>query len=104
MWLDENKFLGWWLVNSKVKEGELEKVGLVPGDFLKRYDTLVNENHPAANGEDNGIILSEAILGGIADQSMLHVAIEDYETEHPRQMSFSKGTQLVVIEVCEDGI
>ena len=94
------------MVNSKVKEGELEKVGLVPGDFLKRYDTLVNENHninPTANSEDGGIISSEAILGGIADQSMLYVAIEDYETEHPRQIGFSKGTQLVVIEVCEDG-
>lgn len=91
-------------MNSKVKEGELEKTGLVPGDFLKRYDTLVNENHnPATNNEDSGIVSSEAILGGVADPSMLYVAVEDYETEHPQQISFSKGTQLVVIEVCEDG-
>ena len=93
------------MVNSRVKEGELEKVGLVPGDFLKRYDTLVKENHNSAspNHEDNGIVSPEAILGGIADPSMLYVAIEDYETEHPRQISFSKGMELVVIEVCEDG-
>lgn len=93
-------------MNSKVKEGEFERVGLVPGDFLKRYDTLVNESHDSTavpSSEDGGIVSSEAILGGIADQSMLYVAVEDYETENPRQISFSKGTQLVVIEMCEDG-
>lgn len=91
-------------MNSKVKEGESEKIGLVPGDFLKRYETLVNENHnQVANNEDCGIVSSDAILGGVADPSMLYVAVEDYETEHPCQISFSKGTQLVVIEVCKDG-
>ena len=91
-------------MNSKVKEGESEKIGLVPGDFLKRYDTLVGENHnQAANNEESSIVSSEAILSGVADPSMLYVAVEDYETEHACQISFSKGTQLVVIEVCEDG-
>ena len=92
-------------MNSKVREGESEMVGRVPGDFLKRYDALVNEKHDPAANEDSysGAVSSEAILSRIADSSMLYVTVEEYRTEDPRQISFSKGTQLVVVEVSEDG-
>ena len=83
------------------KKGETERVGLVPGDFLKRYDCDGDQDQVDAG--DRAMVSSEAILGGIADPSMLYVVIEDYQTEDPRQLSLSKGTQLVVLETCEDG-
>ena len=62
----------------------------------------MSENRDSAK-EGTSIVSSEAILGGVADQSMLYVAIEDYKSEHPRQLSFDTGAQLVVVEVCDDG-
>ena len=90
-------------MSVKVKKGESEKVGLVPGDFLKRYDFVGSQDHDETDSDDRGKVSPEAILGGIAEPSMLYVAIEDYRTEDPHQLSFDEGTQLVVLETCEDG-
>lgn len=90
-------------MSVKVKKGESAKLGLVPGDFLKRYEFTGNQDQNEINSDDRGKVSPEAILGGIADPSMLYVAIEDYRTEDSRQLSFDEGAQLVVLETCEDG-
>ena len=90
-------------MSTKVNKGESEKVGLVPGDFLKRYDFVGDRDQDEVDGDDRGKVSPKAILGGIADPSMLYVATEDYQTEDHRQLSFDEGTQLVVLETCEDG-
>ena len=90
-------------MSVKVTKGESAKVGLVPGDFLKRYDFVGSQDQDKIDSDDRGKVSPEAILGGIADPSMLYVAIEDYQTEDCRQLSFDEGAQLVVLETCEDG-
>ena len=91
-------------MSARVKDGEAKKVGRVPGDFLKRYDSVDNqEPTDDVNIDDGGKVSFDAILGGIADSSMLYVAAETYQTQETQQISFEEGTPFVVIEICEDG-
>lgn len=91
-------------MSARVKDGESEKVGRVPGDFLKRYH-CVNEDSQVDfdSTDDGGRVSFEALVGGIADSAMLYMAIESYRTEDPNHINLEEGTQLVVLEICEDG-
>lgn len=88
-----------------VDKEEPEKVGRVPGDFLKRYNSLTSQDQANVDADDHtdGQVLSETVFGRTSDSSMLYVAIESYETKDTRQISLDEGMQVVVLEVCEDG-
>ena len=92
----------------RTKEDGGDEVGYVPGDFLKRYD-------PAQIGDENSVEVRKKYLGFVSsaamtdsvtaevDSAMKYVAIEDYQSNDPRQLCFSEGTLLIVVEKSEDG-
>ena len=89
-------------MSTKVKDGESEKVGRIPGDFLKRYDSTDDLHHQS--GENAATQISpEEILMSVTDPSMLYVAVEGYQAKDSRQINFDEGSQLIVLELCEDG-
>ena len=100
---------GWWLVCKVDDNGsEGEQVGYVPGDFLKRYDRPHPEIDSSVNvrkkylGFVSSAALSERIIEEV-DLILKYVAIEDYTSDDPRQISFVEGAELIVIEKSEDG-
>ena len=84
------------IVNNK-----LEKIGYMPGDFLKRRERIHLETSVEIRNTYLGLV-SPAALEEI-DSSLKYVAIEDYQTDDGRQMSFMEGDHLVVVDKSEDG-
>ena len=92
----------------RAKENGEEEIGYVPGDFLKRFD-------PAQSGDENSIEVRKKYLGFVSsaamtdsvtaevDSALKYVATEDYQSDDPRQLCFSEGTVLIVVEKSEDG-
>ena len=90
------------------ENGREEEIGYVPGDFLKRFD-------PAQSGDENSIEVRKKYLGFVSsaamtdsvtaevDSALKYVATEDYQSDDPRQLCFSEGTVLIVVEKSEDG-
>ena len=50
-----------------------------------------------------GFVSSLALKEMEIDPALKYVAIEDYTTDDPRQISFTMGTTLIVVEKSEDG-
>lgn len=80
-----------------------EQLGYVPGSFLKWYE--------GPNELQTTLELQEKHLGFICsvameemNPSLMYVAIEEYTTDDPRQISFTRGTVLIVVEKEEDGM
>ena len=46
--------------------------------------------------------MSSTEPGEVQDTSK-YIALTDYSTDDPRQISFKEGTSLTVVEKCEDG-
>ena len=89
-------------------EGSEEKVGYVPGDFLKKH------NPASGNGQEDSIspymgfvcpaaLTESSQIMEEVDSTMKYISIEDYSSDDPRQLCFSEGTQVIVIEKSEDG-
>ena len=84
------------------KDGAPKKLGYVPSSFLKKCED--------AGEFQSTVELEEKYLGFVSsnalesiDPSMKYITIEDYFPDDPRQISFMKGTLLVVLERSEDG-
>ena len=50
-----------------------------------------------------GFVSSMALQELEIDPALKYVAVEDYATDDPRQISFTMGTTLIVVEKSEDG-
>ncbi len=92
---------GWWLV-QKLPCGDETKttVGYIPGSFLRARDLLSTvELQRECLGFVSSIIPEEA------DSPLIqkYTAIEDYFPDDSRQVSFSRGDVLIVVEKSEDG-
>lgn len=97
--------IGWWLVFKTDDNGS--NVGYVPGDFLKRRkDDAQTENLIDIQRENLGFVSSAALTEDVLheiDSMWKYIAIEDYSSDDPRQISFTEGAELIVIETSEDG-
>ncbi len=97
---------GWWMVSQspECENGE-ERVGYIPGDFLKRYDPTQNVDEDSIKnylGFVSPAALTDSARADV-DSALKYVAIEDYTSDDPRQLCFTEGTQVIVIEKSEDG-
>ena len=78
-------------------------IGYVPGEFLRKHNDPYDEDCLGfLYGPENDDQAAVPVPAR-SSEPVVYVAIEDYQTEDARQMSFSKGTLLVVVEKCEDG-
>ena len=50
-----------------------------------------------------GFVCSMALGEEEIDPTLKYIATEDYTTDDPRQISFTMGTTLIVVEKSEDG-
>ncbi len=90
-------------------EGGEEKVGYIPGDFLKKYDRAGNGGEEEDSvrhylGFVSPAALAESSKTEEVDSMLKYVTIEDYSSDDPRQLCFTEGTQVIVIEKSEDGV
>ncbi len=73
-------------------------VGFISKDFLR-----LNEDKEIHFRVSNGASQSSAIDAAKVDSEMKYVAIEDYSTTDPRQLSFKQGDLMIILEKSEDG-
>lgn len=84
-------------------------MGYLPGDFLQRYDPALNNSCvelrkqlDELNSPPTASTGTEAATEEV-DIALQYVAIEDYSTNDTRQLCFTEGEQVIVIEKSEDG-
>lgn len=83
---------GWWLVDRSTAESH--QIGYVPGAFLKPQ----GPEEQSSDSEYLGFVSSTE-----ADPVLEYIAVEDYFSSDLRQISFSEGTRLILLEKSDDG-
>lgn len=104
--------LGWWFVQHV----ETDKYGYVPASFLRKIGEPGGGEPLASSSSTSDVLgfvgsLKQTPINGTTepeshttDLNLLeYVAIDDYNTEDTRQVSFPEGAVLIVIEKSEDG-
>lgn len=80
-----------------------EKLGYIPGSFVRKYQGT-DELESTAELEEKhlGFVSSVALVDELSS-SLKYVVVEDYSTYDPRQISLQKDSTVIVVEKNADG-
>ena len=95
-------YIGWWYV-QKIDSGEC---GYIPASFIKKIGDPELLESPVDTSEILGFVTSVVFSPQDIDidPSLKYIAIDDYDTKDERQLSFTEGAVLVIVEKSEDGM
>ena len=94
--------IGWWFVYKN----EGDECGYVPASFLKKLGDSEAPMSPTDTRDILGFVFSlthDQEATSTVAPVLSYTALDDYETDDTRQLSFPVGAVLTIIEKSEDG-